>query len=330
MRKIYKKTIIAFILSGIVLVILQIGLAFSSVFISLDGMITSTATSLLSSTNREIMENIDAHFERMIFVGNKICTDQDFKDYSRTDTSLAQADRVAKELSLGQKLSGYSALDNFSDCGIVFKDGTYLGQFDAKTFEAYPGEELYTTFSKSNEGNDEAFLTSLNTDYSRIYFSKNINASTLFVVSILREELNPVFYDAEENFDLTLRLTTPNHQVVYSGDNDEMLNGMLDSDLAQAVENSKHISIETHGNVIASDVCTNGWRVTSTIPQDLLSGENTSLRTIYLIISLVVIGLTIGTVILLCRLTKQRMEEFENIEENLEEFTDIENLNIDA
>ncbi len=330
MKQLYKRFLSIIVLMGAILLILQFVFAFVNTFLSLDKMVTSTATSLLASTNSEIKENVNQHFERMMRIGNQIATDDQFVSYSRTNTKLNRGDQAQKELTLGRTLGEYTALDDFCDCAVVFKDGTTLGQVDAKTAEAFKGEELYKVFSDLSDRDSQNFLTGHGTDYSRIYYSKMINPSSIVVISILRESLEPLFYDAEENFNMTMHISTPDHRIIYSGDENEMASGKLTDDLAQAIENSSHLSIELKGNVISSDACVNGWRVTSTIPEDALNSDNHTLRTIYLIISAFVMIVTIVLVTLLCLQTKKRLEEFEKIEESLDEYTDIKDINLNG
>ena len=125
-------------------------------------------------------------------------------------------------------------------------------------------------------------------------------------------------------------MSTPEHKVIYSGDEKETQSGVLDEDLAQAVEDSSHLSIEMRGNVISSDTCINGWRITSTIPENTLTAENNSLRTIYLILSVVISIVAIVLITLLCLNIKKRLNEFAQIEENLEDYTDIKDINLNG
>ena len=330
MKELYKRFLSTIVLLGTVLVILQFVFVFVSTFLSLDKMISSTATSLLASTNAEIKENVNQHFNRMIRVANQIASDDTFISYSRTESKLTRDAQAETELTLGRLLAGYSALDDFCDCAIVYSDGTFLGQVDAVTAKNYPDKTLYETFSHASERDSQNFLTAHGMDYSRIYYSKMVNPTTIAVISILRENLEPVFYDAEENFNLTLHMSTPEHHVIYSGDENEMVNGTLSEDLAQAVENSSHLSIELKGTVIASDTCVNGWRITSTIPENTLTSDNRGLRIIYLIISAVIIILAIVLITILCINVKKRLDEFARIEENLDDYADIKDINLNG
>ena len=319
------------ILLGCILIIGQILIAFVGNFLNLDQMLSSTATTLLSSTNREVMENLDERFNRMIRVGSQIAGDEQFSSYDRTETGLSREEQATLEVALGRALATYSALDNFSDCCVVFKDSTHLGQLDAHTEELYSGGNLlYDTFKETGERDAQNFFIGYQGDYSRIYFAKTVNAGTLVLISILSESMNPIFYDAEENYSLTLHLSTKDHHILYSGNKDESMSGMLDADLAQTIESSKHTSIEMRGEVIASDTCLNGFRITSTISENTLTTENGNLKALYLIISLVIIALMIFVFILLCRRIIRRSRELSKIEDNLEDFTNINEINIDV
>ena len=330
MKSLHRRFITAILLLGSILILLQIFLAFGSTFLSLDKMLTTTSTSLLASTNREITQNVNEKFERMIRVGNLIADNEDFRNYSRTESKLPQEKNVAIELGLGQTISSLSALDSFCDCGLVYNDGTTLGQLDARTLDQFEGKELYDYFSALSDRDSENFKIGKDNDCSKLYYSKSINSSTIVLVSILREELDPIFYDAEENFNLTLHMSTTNHYIIYSGDEFENSSGTLDENLAQAIENSNHLSIQLRGNVIASDACINGWRITSTIPESTLTSENGNLRTIYLVMSIGIIILGIVIITILCLQVKKRMKAFQEIEENLEDITDIKDLNLNG
>lgn len=328
MKLLYKRFLATVILIGAILVILQFSFAFVSTFLSLDKMVSSTATSLLSSTNSEVTENLNQYFKRMIRVGNQVSSDESFISYSRVGSDLTQKDVVERELALGKLLANYTSLDNFCDCCIVFSDGSYLGQIDAYTLEKFPDKQLYEVFSDVSERDTQNFLTGNNQDYSRIYFSKVVNPTTIVLISVLREDLVPVFYSAEENFNLTLHFSTPENYVVYSGDENETVDGMLSENLAQTIESSSHLSVELKGHIIASDTCINGWRVTSTIPEDSLAVDNGNLRLIYLIVTLIITIVSIVLIVLMCLSAKKRIGALENIEDNLEDYTDIDDINL--
>ena len=327
MKVLYKRFLSLAILFGGILIILQLIFAFLSTFLSLDKMVTSTATSLLASTNNEIKENLDQYFKRMIRVGNQVASDENFISYSRTGSDLSSKDVIEKELSLGKILANYTSLDNFCDCCIVFNDGSYLGQLDAFTMEQFPDKQLYDTFSDIGERDNQNFLTENHQDYSRIYYSKIVNPTTVVLVSILLEDLSPVFYDAEENYNLTLHFSTPENYVVYSGDENETVSGILTEELSQAIETASHLSVKLKGNIISSDTCINGWRVTSTIPENTLAVENSSLRLIYLILSAVIIAVSIVLIVLMCLSAKKHIKEIEIIEDNLDDYNDNDDLN---
>ena len=306
---------------------MQITLAFLGTFLSLDKMITSTGTSLLASTNREIAQNVNYRFERMIKLGNLISVNDNFRSYSRTDSTLPGDKKVETELMLGQMLSGYTSLDTFCDVTLVYSDGTTLGQVDAYTQQQFNGKELYTYFADLSDRDSDNFRIGKGGDRTRLYYSKAINTDCILLVSILREELDSIFYDAEENFNLTLHMSTADHQIIYSGDDKENSSGALDTDLAQAVENSNHLSMQLRGNIIASDTCTNGWRITSTIPEDTLTAENGSLQTIYLIMSIAIIVLGIVLITLLCLHIKKYTATIQQLENSDGDYSDLNSLN---
>ena len=140
--------------------------------------------------------------------------------------------------------------------------------------------------------------------------------------------MNPIFYDAEENYDLTLHISTKDHHVIYSGDKDESINGVLNGDLAQTIESSTHTSMEMRGQIIASDTCSNGFRVTSTIAESSLTLGTGNLKIVYLIISSAIIALSVFLMIILCRAILRRSKQLDSIEENIEDYTNLDDINI--
>ncbi|MBO6108426.1 MAG: hypothetical protein J6P16_03365 [Eubacterium sp.] len=328
MNKIYRRYLTPVIILGAVMIITQILFAYTTIFMNFDRTLTTTATSLLASTNREIMLNLEDRFDRMIKIASHISIDENFKAYDRTESKLPPAEIAATELSLGHSIANYTSMDDFCDCALVYKDGSYLGQLDSHTAELYPGETLYKEFSDLKETDTQNFFTGYNDDFSRVYFAKAVNPGTIVLVSILQDSLNTIFYDAEDNYNLTLHLTTPDNRIIYSGNKDEMLNGVMNTDLTQAVENLEHAAIEVHGQVISTDVCKNGFRITSNIPQTALTQEKSSHRTIYLIISGTVIIASICMLVFLSIHIKKKVKEIDELEETLDDFSDIDKINI--
>ena len=330
MKDLYRRFISVIVLLGSILVIMQFALGFGSTFLSLDSLLTSTASSLLASTNREITQNIDQAFENMMKVGAQISANDDFKSYTRVESEMAKEKTVNMELSLGRTLSTLSSMGNFCDCCIVFANGTTLGETDAHTTEQFPEKELYEYFSNLSDRDSENFKHGKNGDFSRIYYSKYVNSSTIFLVSMLREELDPIFYDAEENYSLTLRMTTQEHEIVYTGLDDEDIGSTLGIDLTQVIDSDDHVQTIVRGQVIASDPCINGWHITSTISEDTLMAENKNMLTLYIILSAAVIILSAVLLFLLCRQVKKRLTKIQEIEDNLEEYSDIDNINLNG
>ena len=199
MKELYKRFLSTIVLLGTILIILQFVFVFVNTFLSLDKMVSSTATSLLASTNAEIKENVNQHFDRMIRVADQIASDNSFISYSRSDSKVSRDVQAETELTLGRLLASYSSLDDFCDCAIVYNDGTYLGQIDAVTVKNYEGQALYNTFSDLSDRDSQNFFSKEGTDFSRIYYSKIVNPTSIVLISILRESLEPIFYDAEEN-----------------------------------------------------------------------------------------------------------------------------------
>ena len=330
MKVVFKRFRTTSILLGALLILMQVLFAFVSIFLSLDKMVDSTASSLLTSTNSEIKENLDQHFNRMMRIGHQVATNEDFVSYSRTESTLPEKNKREKELSLGSTLKIYSSLDTFCDSGLVFSDGTYLGNIDNFTLNKFKGQTLYDTFSNLSDEDSENFITGNEQDYSRIYYAKRINSTTVFLCSILRTDLAPIFYSAEENFNLVLHVSTPEHHVIYSGDDNESVNGVLETDLSQAIENSSHLSTALRGTYIASDQCLNGWRVTTTIKDKYLTGESGKLRGVYFIVSGLILGLSVFFLVMLILSVRRRLDEFEQLQANLEDYPNMKDINLNG
>lgn len=325
----YKRIKVTLLLAGIVLIILQILFCFVSLFINLDRMVSSTATSLLSSTNEELTANLNQRFEGLKTMADVVKKNKDCVSYDRISSSLSPADMAQTELTIGQTLASYSITNNFADCGIIYSDGSYLGLVDTATIDLFPNTSIYDVFADLGNSDNERFLTGQQNDYSHIYYALPLNTHSLFLVSILSVDLEPLFYNAEENYNLVLHLSTTDNRIIYSGDQEEEKSHTLNSDLAQTIESDDSLSMTIRDTVIASNTCINGWRVTSTIAESNLSAESHSLRTLYILISLLVIVASIVLVVLMLIQYKKSVGHLKMVEDNLEEFTDLNHLNID-
>ncbi len=330
MKELYRRFISVIILLGTILVIMQFTLGFGSTFLSLNSLLTSTASSLLSSTNKEITQNINLKLTRMIQVGDQVAMNDSFKNYNRNEAKMAEEQTVNTELNLGKTITTLSSVDDFCDCCVIFSNGTYLGQVDAYTLKHFPPNEIYEYFSDLSERDIENFKVGKDGDYSRIYYSKVINSSSIILISILKESLDPIFYDAEENYNLTLRMTTTDYTLLYTGEDEEEVGSKLNEDLSQVIASSDHLQTILRGYVIASDTTINGWSITSTIPEDTLMGENKGLRSLYVILSAAIIILSGILLFFLCRQVKKRLTKIAEIEANLDDYSDIDNINING
>nr|MCR4604633.1 hypothetical protein [Eubacterium sp.] len=325
----YKKIAFAGILTGTILIICQLVLVFIGNMVSTDTVISSTAKTLQSSLNHEIVHNINDRLNSMKSLGERISADETFTSYDRTESSLPVPERAAKENALGTDLSKYYTVGDFSDCVVIFKDNSTLGILDTATQNLF-GDSIYKFFAgQADESLDSSkFSTGYDTDFSHIYFSQRVNPNTVFMVSVLRESFDSLFYDAEENASMTLRLVSAYDGILYSSDKADEIGSALDTDLSQAVSNSDHLSMILKGRVIASDSCINKWKVISTIPLSDLEGESASLKTVYLLISLTIILIAIISIIIYMVRLKKRIKTLDEIEQTLSDYEDYNNINL--
>lgn len=329
MSKLYKRIVRTGIVCGTVLIICQVVLVFLGNILSTDSVISSSTKTLLSSLNQEIVHNIDDRLEIMKNLGERITSDEEFTSYERNGSSMPSQERIRIEASLGSDLSKYYTVGNFADCVIVFDDSTYLGILDTTTQNLF-GNALYKYFSgQADEALDSSnFSTGYDNDYTHIYYAQRVNANTVFMVSILRESLNTLFYDSEENASMTIRLVSAYDGILYSNDKNDEIGNSLDSDISQAVSSSDHLSMILKGRVIASNTCLNKWKVITTIPLSELKGEDAVIQTVYLLISIVFIIISVVCVVMFTVSIKKRMKMLEDIEQNLIDYEDIDNLNL--
>ena len=330
MEKLFKRLITTLIVFGSILILCQIILVFVGNILSIDNMFTTTATTLLASTNHEIVHNINTELDRMTDVANKVESDDSFQAYNPgASTGSAQSyDSSGSELN--EELVKLRAAGSYADCGIIYGDGHSLGVFDNETLDTF-GDSLYSFFSDVANNTDESlhFTTGYEIDFSHLYYTKRINSNGVFVISMLRENFDTLFYDAEENASLTLRLVSAYDGLLYSSLPDEELGSSLDQELSQAVSSSDHLAMVLRGQVIASDICDNQWRIISTIDTDDLTGTNSSVRNAYIVVSVTLIIIGIICVTLLVILISRTTKKLALIEDNLENYTNLDDINID-
>ena len=125
-------------------------------------------------------------------------------------------------------------------------------------------------------------------------------------------------------------MTANDYNIIYTGEDDEEIGKKLNDDMTQVITSSDHLQTILRGNVIASDTAINGWRITSTIPEDTLMAENKGLRTMYVILSFVIVILSGILIFTLCRHVKKRLIKIEELEENAVDNIDLDKINING
>ncbi len=240
---------------------------------------------LMNADTYQQAMNIDAYFADIKDTVSLFFSDEAYYTYDATKV-MGEIEKKEKEDIILERVRSLGVLENFSDFGVVYSDGSYIGWLSEGMFEMLAHDEMYSFFarhiSEDNAGSGW-FCTPMN-NYDRIYYVKRINDNAVIVASIFGRELESIFNIPQSLEGMDIRLVNEDDIVLYSTDKEE-IGEILEEDIKKL--NIEGASASDKNYLVTSvESKTNGWQIICSLPEKYVTEEITRLMMFTQIFSL--------------------------------------------
>ena len=245
--------------------------------------IKDKVSELIAANSNQIELNINTYLERMETTSTLLYTDEIYYTYDETDPSYDDYDKIKNEERISDRIVDIGLMNNYSDFGIIYSDDHKVGWVSHGTLDMFEDGGLYETFSSyiTDSARQDAWCFGVKDSDDRIYYIKRLNDNAILLSSSYTIELSSVFVFPEQLEDMNVRLADENGRIIYSTNKEEFggsvpddLYDLLDYGSAQAGDSRTVVLNEIFVNM---NVCSNGWRVLSSVPYDKVLKENDEL-----------------------------------------------------
>lgn len=241
----------------------------------------NNAEEFVSAEMSQMQLNIDNYFDRIEGTAALLFSDENFYIYDKTSDKYDDYTRLKIEDEIKEKIVDLGIMENFADFCIVYSDNTSVGWLSGATKNLYKEEGLYNKAinSISNERKSNGWFYSVNDEnenLDRIFYVKKYNDNAVILVSIYCRELESVFNISEDISGITIRLADSSNNIIYSSDSAEA-GQMLDGNLVKLIESNGDQSY-VDNDLINVNTCSNGWRVVTVVPNDVITGDISNLK----------------------------------------------------
>lgn len=241
-------------------------------------VIKNKVGSMTSSLNSQLIINLDSYLKRMETVGTLAYAVDNAYTYNAADPSNDEYEAINTEKQISDDLMSLCLMENFVDYGLVYSNNHTVGKVSNGTTALF-GDNLYTdlsamiTRSRSRDG----WYTGYNNDYERIYYVKQFNDNTLFVISFYTAELDRVFENPDNLDTMTIRLTDSSYKTIYSSDKAE-LGSIIPVEILNEIQGLDSAVVSDSDNLSTVGISSGGWYVISSIPTKIILKEAVDTR----------------------------------------------------
>lgn len=259
------------------------------------GVMRNKTSSLLSALNMQIKLSIDSYFDNMESPAVLVFANED--TYQFDPTTETDDEKVRQKLDvISNRLMEISLMRNYSDFGIVYRNGDYAGRISDGTTKMF-GDQLFEQMESAidDEKRLDGWMSGYDNNFSRLFYVKRLNENALLLVSFYAMELDEAFEYSEDTQQVTVRMVDDEGNIVYSSQSEE--NGQkLPEDISQSVGSYKHASIVDDNYMHNISICGDKWRVICSISMETLDQEfaTVRMRTSITAILTVILGVIVG------------------------------------
>ncbi len=256
-----------------------------------DAMKKQTAD-MVTNLNMQIKVNTDSYLEVVEGNVHMITSDEEIKSYApgsgdKKDPSI--------ESIIEEKLSSYAIYSNYLDYGIVYSDGTTLGNI-SNDLKIMGADRIYTVLDKTLKKTGGWSSEIVPNRGAAIYLSR-INDVAIAVGSIPSEELTTRLKGSLFIDGMNIYVTDKSLVIISTTDADTNPGSYMKTSISRSVDRVKSETLISDNYVVATQKLKNDWFVVAVIPSaDILTALQATNRYV-IVFSVVASLLALGYVI---------------------------------
>ena len=245
--------------------------------------IKDKVSELIAANSKQIELNINTYLERMETTSTLLYSDEIYYTYDETDASYDDYDKIKYEEKISDRIVDISLMNNYSDFAIIYSDDHKVGWVSHGTMDMFEDSGIYDAFSSliSDNARQDAWCFGIKNNDDRIYYIKRLNDNAILLSSSYTIELSSVFIFPKQLEDMSIRLADEKGRIIYST-NKEELGGKVPEELFKlldygSAQEGDSRTVVLNNIFVNMNVCSNGWRVLSSVPYDKVLKENDEL-----------------------------------------------------
>lgn len=241
----------------------------SSLMTRMENVMRRYVMDLVATDSRQLELNIDNYIDEVENTVALMFADDKYYGFDPTDESIDDYTKIQEKDEIGKRIVDLGLMKNYSDFAIVYSNDDTIGWMSQTTNALFPDGGIYDKFAGCITDNKTAdsWIFGVNGNTERLYYTKRLNQNAVVVVSFYGKELESVFRYPEELKDMSIDLVDSNNCIMYSSDEEEIGNLLPDKIAALAGNDGRSCTLD-NDYLVASDTCSNGWRVVCSIPAD--------------------------------------------------------------
>ena len=260
-------------------------------------VIKDKVSSMTASLNSQLILNLDSYLKRMETVGTLAFSVDNAYSYDAADPSNDQYEAINIEKQISDDLMSLCLMENFVDYGLVYRNNHTVGKVSNGTTALF-GDNLYNDLSAmiTRTRSRDGWYTGYNKDYERIYYVKQFNENTIFVISFYTAELDKVFENPDNMESMTVRLTDSSYRTIYSSDKAE-LGSIVPTEILDEIQGLESAVVSDGDNLSTIGISSGGWYVISSLPTKIILKEAVETRRFMYFAGIIaaIIAIAVGT-----------------------------------
>lgn len=222
---------------------------------------TKTSRDNVYTMNAQLEKSVTAKLEKLQSVSQRVFQRSEFVEH---DASVYEHGNSYEAFKLEKEIEDYlyslSTIDNYNDFFFLYANNHTVGRVSKSANEAF-GKDMYEKVCSCLKNKKSAWVTGLNGDFARIYHVRYINSGTVFVGSMLTDELKTIFPDVQGD-NLSFALVDDAGEIIYSTNENGVLLDAIKR-LKNEWSDGEPVTIDSLKYAANSMSCGDSWHIIS-------------------------------------------------------------------
>ena len=248
------------IASGIIICAAFIITSFVGAFLILDQN-TKMSRENVFTMNSQLARGAESKLNKLESISSRVFQNKRFIEYDASVYSHSDEYEAMKiENDINEFLSSMSMIDNYSDFFFLYANNHTVGKVSKAANEAF-GKDMYEKVRTSLKNKSSAWVTGFNGDYDRLYFVRHINSGTVFVSSMVTNDLKTVFPEGSAEH-LSFALADDNGNIIFAVNRSKVTEDAVKK-LKNEWGDGEPVAVDSLKYAASSDKCGDNWHVVS-------------------------------------------------------------------